>query len=185
MPQRAFGLALASLAVFIGCLSALGQAAPQASSNLPGTTVDDKEDKAILEIGAATSWNMSGGAATFAPNLAAEIEPIESWLEIEMGVSPFYSHNSKEWDADLLLKKPWNLSRKAEFMFGIGPQWVHLKQSGRWTNTLAGEIAGDFMFWPNGKHRFGWYLEPAYDYSFARNHQKSLGISFGLLIGLR
>jgi hypothetical protein len=32
---------------------------------------------------------------------------------------------------------------------------------------------------------FGWFLEPAYDYSFARGHQKSLGISFGLLIGIR
>jgi len=51
--------------------------------------------------------------------------------------------------------------------------------------TLAGEVAGDFMFWPTGKHHFGWFLEPAYDYSFARGHQKSLGISFGLLIGIR
>ena len=23
------------------------------------------------------------------------------------------------------------------------------------------------MFWPTGKHRFGWFLEPAYEYSFA------------------
>jgi hypothetical protein len=53
------------------------------------------------------------------------------------------------------------------------------------TNTLAGEVAGDFMFWPTGKHRFGWFLEPAYDYSFARGHQQSIGISAGLLIGIR
>jgi hypothetical protein len=181
----ALRLAAASLSMFIGCLPAYGQAAPQASATRAETTVDDKENNAILEVGAATSWNVSGGAATFAPNLAAEIEPIENWLELEMGVSPFYTHNSKEWDTDLLFKKPWTLSRKAEFMFGIGPEWVRLKQNGRWTNTLAGEVAGDFMFWPNGKHHFGWYLEPAYDYSFARGHQKSLGISFGLLIGLR
>jgi hypothetical protein len=90
------------------------------------------------------------------------------------------------WGApDLLFKKPWTLSRKAEFMLGIGPQWVHLRQGGRWTNTLSGELAGDFMFWPTGKHHFGWILEPAYDYRSARGHQKSLGISFGLLIGLR
>ena len=171
--------------MFIGGLPAHGQAAPQDSSTRVETTIDDKENKAILELGGATSWNVSGGAATFAPNLAAEIEPIENWLELEVGVSPFYTHTAKEWDTDLLFKKPWTLSRKAEFMFGIGPQWVHLKQIGRWTNTLAGEVAGDFMFWPTGKHHFGWFLEPAYDYSFARAHQKSLGISFGLLIGLR
>jgi len=185
MPRRAFRLAVASLFMFIECLPAHPQAAFQDSSTRVDTTVDDKENKAILEVGGATSWNVSGGAATWAPNLAVEIEPIENWLELEMGVSPFYTHNSKEWDTDLLFKKPWTLSRKAEFMLGIGPEWVHLKQSGRWTNTVAGEVAGDFMFWPNGKHHFGWYLEPAYDYSFARGHQKSLGISFGLLIGVR
>jgi hypothetical protein len=41
------------------------------------------------------------------------------------------------------------------------------------------------MFWPNGRHRFGWYLEPAYDYSFMGGHQQSVGISAGLLIGIR
>ena len=184
MPRRAFRLAVASLSMFIGCLPGRAQAAPQESST-PVTTIDDKENKAILEVGGATSWNVSGGAATFAPNLAAEIEPIENWLELEMGVSPFYTHNSVEWDTDLLFKKPWTLSRKAEFMFGVGPEWVHFKHSGRWINTLAGEVAGDFMFWPSGEHRFGWYLEPAYDYSFARGHEKSLGISVGLLIGIR
>jgi hypothetical protein len=51
--------------------------------------------------------------------------------------------------------------------------------------TGSGEIAGDFMFWPTGKHRFGWYLEPAYDYSFAGGHQQSIGMSAGLLIGIR
>ena len=185
MPRRALRLAAASLFMFIGYLPAYDQAVPQASPAHAEPTVDDKENRAILEVGAATSWNVSGGAATFAPNLAVEIEPIENWLELEVGVSPFYTHTSKEWDTDLLFKKPWTLSRKAEFMLGIGPQWVHVKQSGRWANALAGEIAGDFMFWPAGKHHFGWFLEPAYDYSFASGHQKSLGISFGLLIGLR
>lgn len=185
MPRRALRLAVVSLSVFIPSLSACGQAAPHASPTRAETTVDHKETKAIVEIGAATSWNVSGGAATFAPNLAMEIEPIENWLELELGVSPFYTHNSREWDTDLLFKKPWTLSRKAEFMLGIGPQWVHVNQGGKRTNALAGEIAGDFMFWPTGKHHFGWFLEPAYDYSFAGGHQKSLGISFGLLIGLR
>jgi hypothetical protein len=185
MPQRMFTLGVASLFAFIGCWPVRGQTSPQQSSTDVQATDNDQENKAILEFGAASSWNVSGGAATFAPNLAVEIEPIENWLELELGVSPFYTHTTKEWDTDLLFKKPWTLSRKAEFMFGIGPEWVHLKQNGRWINTLAGEVAGDFMFWPTGKHRFGWYLEPAFDYSFQRGHQKSIGISGGLLIGVR
>src|ERR1700759_4252241 len=116
----------------------------------------EEEPKAILELGAATSWNLSGGAATFAPNLAAEITPIENWLELEAGVSPFYTRNSTEWDTDLLFKKPWTISRKAEFMLGVGPEWVHLKQNGTVSNSISGEVAGDFMFRPTGKHRFGW-----------------------------
>jgi hypothetical protein len=185
MPRSAFRLTVTSLCTFIGCVASHGQAAAQESSTHVETTVNEKENKAIFELGGATSWNVSGGAPTFAPNFAVEIEPIENWLELELGVSPFYTHVAKEWDTDLLFKKPWTLSRKVEFMLGVGPQWVHLQQSGTWTNSLAAEVAGDFMFWRNRKHHLGWYLEPAYDYSFAGGHQKSLGISFGLLIGFR
>jgi hypothetical protein len=150
----------------------------------PQKAVEDKDPIAIVELGAATSWNLSGGAATFAPNLAAEVTPIENWLELEAGVSPFYTRKSTEWDTDLLFKKPWTISRKAEFMVGVGPEWVHLRRNGKVTNSISGEIAGDFMFWPTGKHRFGWFLEPAYDYSFAGGHQQSIGMSVGLLIGI-
>ena len=164
------------------CSPSQGQATIQNSSTRVQAADEDKEPKVTLELGAAMSWDFHSGPVTFAPNLAAETTLKENWLEIEAGVSPFYTHTTKEWDTDLLFKKPWTLSRKAEFMLGIGPQWVHLNQNGRWTNTLSGEIAADFMFWPNGKHRFGWFLEPAFDYSFARGHQKSIGMSFGLLI---
>jgi hypothetical protein len=145
---------------------------------------EEKDPAAILEIGASTSWNVTGGAATFAPNFAVETTPIENWLELEAGVSPFYTRNATEWDTDLLFKKPWTISPKAEFMLGIGPQWVYLRQNGKTTNSIAGEVAGDFMFWPAHKHRFGWFLEPAYDYSFARCHQQSIGMSGGLLIAI-
>jgi hypothetical protein len=178
-----FTLAGACLFLFL-CPPSLGQTSPGKFSAHPQEVNEDKDPIAILELGAATSWNFSGGAATFAPNLAAEITPIENWLELEAGVSPFYSRNSTEWDTDLLFKKPWTISRRAEFMMGIGPEWIHLKQNGKVSNSIAGEVAGDFMFWPTGKHRFGWYLEPAYDYSFARGHQQSVGMSAGLLIGI-
>ena len=182
--MRPFVSTLAGACLFLSlCLPADGQTSSKASGHLRQVS-EDKDPRAILELGAATSWNLSGGAATFAPSFAAEVTPIENWLELEAGVSPYFTHSSTEWDTDLLFKKPWTLSRKAEFMLGVGPQWVHLRQNGKVTNSIAGEVAGDFMFWPTRKHRFGWFLEPAYDYSFARGHQQSIGMSAGLLIGL-
>ena len=166
------------------CLSISGQTLPSPSTESGRSAEVDDDPRAILELGAATSWNTTGGAATFAPNFAAETTPIENILELEAGVSPFYTRNSTEWDTDLLFKKPWTISSHAEFMLGVGPEWVYLKQNGKTSNSVAGEVAGDFMFWPTGKHHVGWFLEPAYDYSFAAGHQQSLGISAGLLIGI-
>ena len=183
MRRRVSTLAGACLFLFLR-LPVHGQTSFGEPSGHPQEGNEDKDPIAILELGAATSWNLGGGAATFAPNLAAEITPIENWLELEAGVSPFYTRNSTEWDTDLLFKKPWTISRKAEFMLGIGPEWIYLKQNGKAANSIAGEMAGDFMFWPNGKHHFGWFFEPAYDYSFAGGHKQSIGMSGGLLIGI-
>lgn len=183
MVTRVFMLAGACVLLFL-ILPVHGQIASGRSFDHSQEVSEDKDPVAILEIGSSTSWNVTGGAAAFAPNFAVETTPIENWLEIEAGVSPFYTRSSAEWDTDLLFKKPWTLSRKAEFMLGVGPEWVYLRQNGRKSNSIAGEVAGDFMFWPARKHRFGWFLEPAYDYSFARDHQKSIGMSGGLLIAI-
>jgi hypothetical protein len=53
------------------------------------------------------------------------------------------------------------------------------------SNTVSLEVAGDFMFWAARKRRFGWFLEPAYGYSFTGGHQQSIGLSGGLLIAIR
>jgi hypothetical protein len=178
-------LAAASV-ILLCCLPASALYAQDRSSTASKPAAADPDDPlVILEVGASTNWNFSGGAATFAPNLAAECTPIENWLELEAGVSPFYTRRSTEWDTDFLFKKPWTLSKTAEFMLGAGPQWAHVNQHGRSSDLFSAELAGDFMFWPNGRHRFGWYLEPAYDYSFAGGHPQSIGMSAGLLIGIR
>src|ERR1039458_4548420 len=127
-----FTLPGACLFLFL-CLPARGQTPSKASCGDPQKA--DEDPIAIVELGASTSWNLSGGAATFAPNLAAEVTPIENWLELEAGVSPFYTRKSTEWDTDLLFKKPWTISRKAEILLGVGPQWVHLKQNGKVTRS--------------------------------------------------
>lgn len=69
-------------------------------------------------------------------------------------------------------------------MFGVGPEWIHASRNNVVTNSAGGEVALDFMFWPSGRHKFGWYLEPSYDYDFGRGHDQSVSISGGLLIGI-
>jgi hypothetical protein len=145
----------------------------------------EKEPAAIVELGGATSWNVRGGAAAFGPDAAVEFTPVENWLEIEAGVTPLFTRHSTEWDADLLLKKPWTLSKKAEFMAGLGPEWVHMRQLGVTTNSVGVEAALDVMFWPSPKHKFGWFVEPAYEYNFRQGHEQSIGMSAGLLIAIR
>ena len=143
----------------------------------------EKEPAAVVELGGAAGWNLSGGSS-FGPTVAVEVTPIENWLEIEAGVNRFFSRHSAEWDADLLFKKPWTLSKKAELMIGAGPEWIHTTVYGNATNSPAAEVVLDFMFWPGAKHRLGWYLEPGYDYGFGRGHEQSLGIAGGLLIAV-
>jgi len=144
----------------------------------------EPEPAAILELGAAGSWNIEGGSS-FGADVAVEFTPIENWLEIEAGVTPLFTRHSTEWDTDLLFKKPWTLSKKVEFMFGVGPEWILKRQYGVTANSVAAEAVLDFMFWPTGKHRFGWFLEPDYEYDFGHGHERSIGISGGLLIAIR
>ena len=144
----------------------------------------EKEPAAVVEFGGAADWNVKDGGSSFGPTIAVEVTPIENWLELELGVTPLFSRDSTEWDTDLLFKKPWTLSKKAEFMLGVGPEWVHTTKYGITTNSVSGEVVLDFMFWPSAKHRFGWYLEPGYDYNFGRGHEQSLGITGGLLVAI-
>ena len=146
----------------------------------------DTEEAAVVEIGAAPSRNLKDHTSSLGPTVAIEVTPIEKWLELEAGVTPSFGHDSTEWSTDLVFKKPWTLSRTVEFMAGIGPEWIHSTESRITTNSVAGEAVLDFMFWPERwKHKFGWYAEPGYEYSFGRGHERSIGVSFGFLIAVR
>jgi hypothetical protein len=168
---------IAALFLCSGC--AFGQ------SDGPGSAQpDEKEAVAVLELGGAGSWSLEDRSSSFGPTVAVEVTPIENWLELEAGVTALFRSHTTEFDADLLFKKPWTLSCKAEIMAGIGPEWMHTRTSGVTTNAIAGEAVLDFMYWPSKPHRFGWYLEPGFDYSFAAGHEKSMGINGGLLIAI-
>jgi len=144
----------------------------------------EKVPAAILELGAAGDWSVKDATASFGPNVAVEVTPVKHWLELEVGITPLFGRHSTEWDADLLFKKPWDLSPKVELMAGVGPEWIHTRAGGITSNAIAVEGVLDFMFWPSRRHRFGWYLEPGYGYSFGAGHERSAGISAGLLIAI-
>jgi hypothetical protein len=167
-------LVLLSGALFLYSVSASGQAVDK-----------EPEPAAIVELGGAAGWSTSNATSSFGPTVAVEVTPIDKWLELEAGITSLFARHPTEWDADFLFKKPWTLSKKVEFMFGVGPEWVRIRTGGVTMNSVAGEAVLDFMFWPSVKRRFGWYLEPGYEYNFGRGHEKSVGISFGLLIAIQ
>jgi hypothetical protein len=153
-------------------------------SELAFAQLTEKEPAAVLEIGAAASRSITESQSSFGPTVAVEVTPIENWLELEAGVTPLFRRHSTEWSAGLLFKKPWALSDTKEVMLGIGPEWIHSNTYGRELNSVAAEIVPDFMFWSSKKHRFGWYLEPSYEYKFGPAREHSIGLSGGLLIGI-
>ena len=138
---------------------------------------EEKEPTLILELGGVGEREFSG-TSSFGPSVAVEFTPIKEWLEIEAGIAPMFSPGQTEWDADVLFKKPFTLSKQVEFMIGAGPEWKFSPGG----TKVAGEIAADFMFWPTADRKLGWFVEPAYTYTFSRGHEQSLGVTAGLLI---
>jgi hypothetical protein len=164
------GNALAALAVVALVLA--GQA-----------LAEEKDPAAVLEIGGAGDWNLDG-SSSFGPVAAVEVTPLKNWLVIEAGVTPLFNNAKTEWNTDIVLKKPFELSPSVEFEPGIGPSWIHTVTGGRVSNSAAGEAVLDFMFWPSPERKFGWFLEPSYSYDFGKGHEQSLGVSLGLLIAI-
>ena len=146
---------------------------------------DEKEPAARLEIGVAPTRSLSDPGLSLGPSFAVEATPVRNWLEIEVGTTLSFNHNSTEWGTDFLFKKPWDISPTIEFMAGGGPEWINSSINGVRINSLAGEAVLDFMFWRTAEHKIGWYFEPMYEHSFQAGHDKSLGFSIGLLIGIR
>jgi hypothetical protein len=145
---------------------------------------EDKDPAAVVEIGGAGEWSLNNGGSSFGPVAAVEVTLLKDWLEIEAGVTSLFSRGQTEWDADFVLKKPFDLSPSVELEPGIGPEWIHTTGGGRTTDALAGEAVLDVMVWPTRDRKLGWFLEPSYSYSFSKDHEQSLGMSVGLLIAI-
>lgn len=152
------------------------------AANTAAQSLENEKEHAVVELGGAAFRDITNSTSSFGLDAAVEVTPVRNWLELEFGTTGLFRRHSSEWGTDLLFKKPWDLSPKVEFMLGVGPEWDHSKKSGITTNSVAAEAVADFMFWPWKKHKFGWYLEPTFEYSFASGHEQSLGVTGGLLI---
>jgi hypothetical protein len=136
----------------------------------------------LLEVGVAAARTLGERSSHWGATIAAEVTPIENWLELEFGVTAIVTDGGTELFSDLLFKKPWRLSPRAELMAGLGPDLVHASGVERGT-FLGGEAVLDFMYWP--RKNAGWYAEPSYDLVSRHGIARGLGLSAGLLIGWR
>jgi hypothetical protein len=142
----------------------------------------EKDRVAVFEVAATVEREISERTSHVGPAVGVEIEPIEGWLEIELGASTYRSHGATNWELELPFKKPFRLSDTIEIMPGIGPTWTHTTQTGQRPSVWGGEAVVDLFFWRS--KRFGWYLEPSYGATFASGHAKSLAVTAGLFFAV-
>jgi hypothetical protein len=143
-------------------------------------STEDDHGAVIFEVGGAGEGSIHGAGLNFGPNLAAEITPIEDWLEIEAGVSALTTTGHTELSGDLVFKKPFQLTSTAELMIGLGPSVSHVLSGPDRGYSHGIEVVFDFMFWPH-KDR-GWYLEPSWS-RIAGSRDQTIGLTAGFLFG--
>jgi len=142
----------------------------------------ESEHIAVLEAAAALEHELGGGGTQLGPALGVEVEPIENWLEIELGAARFRSVGSTLWDLDLALKKPLRLSDSVELMPGIGPTWEQTSGAGQHGGPWGAEAVLDLFIWQS--RRFGWFLEPAYGFTPGSGANRSLMVTAGLFLAI-
>jgi len=140
----------------------------------------DADHGLIIEFGTAGEWPVNGDRPNFGGTIAAEITPIENWLELEFGFSTLGTAGHTELSGDLLFKKPFRLSPTVEFMVGAGPSLSQTLNGPERGTSISAEFALDFMFWPT--KNLGWFIEPTWSVN-PRNGQQSAAVSIGILIG--
>jgi hypothetical protein len=145
---------------------------------------EDKEPSALIELGSAGEWGLRDGGGSFGPAVSIDVTPLKDLLEIEAGVTPLFGGGRAEWNTELVLKKPFTLSKTVEVEFGVGPEWIHTTGGGKTADSLGGEAVVEFQIWPWPTRSYGWYLEPSYGYDFGSGHAQSVGVIVGLLIAI-
>jgi hypothetical protein len=75
---------------------------------------EEKEPSAVVAIGPEGELGFPGGRFSIGPSASVEFSVIENWLEIEIGGGTLFGRGQKEWEADVLFKKPFTLSDTVE-----------------------------------------------------------------------
>jgi hypothetical protein len=161
------------LSVMMGAAAGVFPGAASAEEKEP------KEPFAVLELGAAGTWDQHGASA-YGPTAGVEFSAIKNYLIIEAGVTPFFdADRHADWDFDLLFRHSFELSKSVEFEPGIGPAFTSSGQVG------AG-VSLEFMIWPGQQRKFGWFIDPSYSYTAGHGESRqNLGLGVGLLVGFQ
>jgi len=142
---------------------------------------EEKEPSAVVKFGIEGERAIRGGATNFGPTTAVEFTVIKDWLSIEVGGASLFSRAPTEWEGSIIFKKPFDLSKTVELMVGVGPTWSYAKGE---TGKTSATVMLDFMIWPQVERKFGWFVETSFTNSLGRDHERSLSLSVGLLIGI-
>jgi hypothetical protein len=138
----------------------------------------------VVKIGPAVEYDTRTRETGYGAAAAAETGILGDRLAAELGVSVIAADAMIELGAVLLLKKPFELSDRAELMLTAGPS---LSRGGG--ETAAGAVLGaDLMLWPRpalGRPALGWYVETGYGTDFRRAGERSIGLSAGILLRFR
>lgn len=142
---------------------------------------DEIEHTIIVGVGGAVELELRGASLHPGGNLMVEWDAIENWLEFEVEASVLSADGGIDVPVGLLIKKPFRLTRWAEFMIGVGPEVVRV--SNRTTKATYGgaQLALDFIFWPS--QHVGLWIEPSYDLIFGDVVSQGIGSTGGLLLG--
>ena len=132
------------------------------------------EHTVIIGGGGAIERELGERSTHAGANVFLEYEAIQGWLELELGVSWLAVPGGTELPIDLLMKKPFSLTRELELMVGVGPQIVRVFHPNEGGTFLGVEFALDFMYWPT--RHVGLWLQPAYGVVF-RGSGSSHGLS--------
>jgi len=166
---------LCAIAVFAG-LPSLAHAA--------GADDVGEKEPTILELGSAAEWGLNDGESAFGPSLSLQTSPFANDWELEAGVAPLFRSGRTEWQTDLELQIPFNFLPHVEFNMGFGPEWVHAVDRHGISDSVSGEFTLDFVYWPNGEHSLGFFLEPGLEYDFGKDHDWSFALAAGIAIPL-
>lgn len=169
------------LMIGIGVPSAFATDQSSLGEGMSNPESDELEHTIIFGLGGASEIELRGGSLHAGLNVFVEYEAIPNWVELELGASILAAEGGREVPIDLLIKKPFRLTRQLELMIGVGPQIVRVSGTDRNGTFAGGELVFDLMFWP-ARH-FGLWIEPTYAFLFRDGVSHSIGATGGVLVG--